>query len=331
MKRDKTHLSDTIISLILVTENDEDIVGTRLEEINKTLSFLDLNYEILIVDNNSSDNTVKKITKLKKVMHFSRILVLSKTYERAVAITAGIDACVGDYAIVFDIYTDPVEMITYFLTSKLIKGKDIIIGKVTGNLKEYSLLSKIFLDFVEKFSKHGISYRQHYLMGLSRKAINSIMRTRRKSRNFGYINNLIGLTKETIEYEPLKKYKRKIKKVTFFEVLTSIIDISLSNSLRPIRFLSLCGMTFSLLYILYVVIIVILVVVFGMKSLAPQGWITLSTVLGTAFFLLFSILAVISEYVIRILNETRNEPLYFVSEEIGKSNILPKDGTLNIV
>lgn len=331
MARVAAHLSDTIVSLILVTENDEDIIEERLQAINDTLSFLNLNYEVLIVDNNSNDLTVAKIKALTDIMHYSRILVMSKKYERSVAITAGIDSCIGDYAVVFDIYTDPVEMIPYILTNKLTKQTDIIIGKATGNLSQYDLISKVFLRLVAKLSRHALSYRHNYLMGLSRRAINSVIRTRRKSRNFGYINTLIGLSKETVEYEPLKKYRRKIKKESFLDLAVSVLDISISNSLKPIRFLSLSGMIFSLLYILYVIIIAILVVMFGMKQLAPQGWFTLSTVLGIAFFLLFSLLAVISEYVIRILNETRNEPLYFVSEEIGKSTILPKKGTLNVV
>ncbi len=326
----RAHLSDTIISLILVTENDEDIIEERLQAINKTVSLLNFNYEILIVDNNSLDQTIEKIKALTNIMHYSRILVMAKAYEKAVAITAGIDACVGDYAVVFDLHTDPVEMIPYILANKLTSGTDIVIGNAMGNLSQYDLLSRIFLKLVEKLSKHGLSYRRNYLMGLSRKAINSVIRTRRKSRNFGYINTLIGLSKETVEYQPVKKYKKRIKKESFFDLVISVLDISISNSLKPIRFLSLAGVIFSLLYILYVISIAILVVVFGMKHLAPQGWFTLSSVLGIAFFLLFSLLTVISEYVIRILNETRNEPLYFVSEEIGKSTILPKKSTLNI-
>ncbi len=122
---------DSIVSLITVTQGDADIVQKRLKSINQTLSILGINYEILIVDNNSQDETVEKIKAMPDVLKFSRILVLSKNYEKEVAITAGLDNCVGDYAIVFDFYTDPVEMIPYFLTKKLINGKVIIIGKTT--------------------------------------------------------------------------------------------------------------------------------------------------------------------------------------------------------
>ena len=173
---------ESILSLILVTQNDEDIITERLALINQTLSSLNNHYEIIVIDNASEDATVAKITQMSRLMRNARILVLSKPYEKGVAITAGIDICIGDYAIVFDLYTDPVEMIPYLVTNRLIKGNDIVVGKSSRYVVEYDLLSKFFLYAIEKLSKRGFFYRQNYLMGLSRKAINSIIRTRRKSR-----------------------------------------------------------------------------------------------------------------------------------------------------
>lgn len=330
MKITTAGFEDSIVSLIIVTYNDADIIEKRITDINKTLSLLGLNYEILIIENNSTDNTLEIIKGLDKVMRFSRILVLSKTYEKSIALSAGLDNCIGDFAIIFDLYTDPVEMVPYILVNKLLTGNDIVIGKSTRGMVKYGPISKLFLKLVERFSSRGFFYRQNYLMGLSRKAINSIIRTRRKSRNFAYIHSLIGLKKQTINYHPLKKYLYKLKKENLFQLIASIFDISISNSFRPIRIISFLGMVFSLLYLVYVAVIICLVVFFGMKDLLPKGWITLSSVLGGMFFLLFSLLTIISEYVIRILGETRNEPFYFVSEEINKSSILPKKNVLNI-
>lgn len=324
-------LADSIISVITVTQNDADIIEERFTSINNALSLLGINYEILIVDNNSQDETVTKIKQLPEILRFCRILVLSKPYEKEVAITAGLDSCVGDYAIVLDLYTTPAEMIPYLLIKKLLDNKDVVIAKESTPVVKYAGLSKILLSVVERSSTKGFFYNQNYLIGLSRRAINSIIRTRRKSRNLGYLYSLIGLTKETIEYQPLKKYRQKIPKKGFVDLALSILDIAISNSFRPIRALSILGMFFSILYLVYVVVIIVLVVFFGMKSLLPKGWVTLSTVLGGMFFLLFSLLSIISEYVIRILDETRNEPFYFVSEEINKSSILPKGDTLNII
>lgn len=325
----KMSLVDTIISVICVTDNDEDIIKDRLTAIHQVLSKLKVNYEILVVDNDSNDNTINVIKNLRRVMLHARILVLSKKYDTEIASTAGLDNCVGDYAIFFDIYTAPPEAIQN-LIDKLIDGKDIIIGKGTHEVINLDLLSKFFLYLVEKLSSQGFHYRQNYLIGLNRKAINSILRIRRKSRSFSYINSLIGFKKGNVEYKPLKQFKYKLKDSSFFEILFIIADTIISNSFRPIRILSFAGMFFSMLFLLYVLGIVILVIFFGMKNIAPQGWISVATVISTMFFLLFSLLTLISEYIIRILSESRNEPFYFVSEEINQSVILPKKRMLNI-
>lgn len=327
----KRTTSDTIVSLILVTHNDEDIIATRIKEIKKSLARLGTNYEIIIIDNNSTDQTVEILKKNRTLMKHLRILILSKSYDEQIAFSAGLDNCIGDFAFLFNIYTDPPELLQKFMQF-LSQGNDIVLGKTNAQVVRYTGVSKMLLSLIAKISRHGYDYGQPAMIAMTRRAVNSIIRTRRKSRNFSYIHSLIGFKKATVLYRPIRKYKRKIKQLNFLELCLAILDTSISNSFRPLRIVCLIGMSFSLLFLLYVLLITILVVIFGLKHLAPQGWITVSTVLGTMFFLIFSFLGIISEYIIRILGETRDEPFYFISEEINQSVILPKKKrVLNIV
>lgn len=321
-------LHDTIISVILITQNDEDIIEDRIKAINKELKILQASYEIIIVDNNSEDKTVGKLQSLHNIISHSRVLVLSKTYDTEIALTAGLDNCVGDYAILFNIYTDPSSMIPVII-NRFSENYDIVIGESKYDIVKRSFLSKIFLKIIEKLSTHALSYRTNYLTALNRKAINSIIRTRRKSRNFNYIHYLIGYKKSILTYKPIKKFYYKLKKENFIELFFAVTDIIISNSFRPIRMLTFLGMAASLLFLLYVFFITLLVIFFDTR-VAPQGWISLATVLGSMFFLLFSLLTLISEYLIRVLNEARNEPFYFIADEIDKSTILPKKNRRNI-
>lgn len=323
-------LKDTVISIIVITNNNSDIVVGRLLKINRILNSLKCNFEILVVDNNSNDGTVDEIISLKSLMRNVRILVLSKVYDNEIALTAGLDNCIGDYAILFSLTDDPVEIIPKFI-EKLTNGFNICMGISTHSSKLIKGLSKTFIDIAQRLSSSGWVYRPNYTMAIDRKAINSITRTRRKSRNFSYINSLIGFKKTSLKYRPEKAKRENIKNESFFMTMLSIIDIVISNSFKPLRILSFIGIVFSLLYIGYVALIVILYLFFDQKQLIPKGWVTLSIVLGSMFFILFSTLSVISEYLIRILGETRNEPFYFISEEINQSEILPRGKKLNIV
>lgn len=327
-KDKKIFLKDTIISIILITQNDDAIISNILQEINDILSRIYPNYEILVIDNCSDDNTVEKIRETHSNISHVRIIRLSKRYSTEIALTAGLDNCIADYAVLLNIYTDPPTLIPIMIDK--LSTNDIVIARYKDSLVYKDLLSLIFLFFIKKLSTHEFYYDSNYLIALNRRTINSITRIRRKSRNFSYINSLIGFKKVVMEYKPLRKNLTKLKNENFFALVWRVADIIISNSYRPMRILVVLGMSISLLFLFYVFIIALLTIVLK-KSFAPQGWISISTVLGTMFFLLFSLLTLISEYMIRILNESRNEPLYFIAEEMDKSVISIKKNKLNII
>lgn len=313
----------TIISFVILAHNDEDIITERIHKINSVLRKERVGYEILVIDNGSEDNTPAVVKSIHTKIPNSRTIVLSKEYDSEIALTAGLDNAIGDYIILFNIYTDPPYLLRQ-LISELESGYDIVIGKCKYAIKEPVTVSKLLLFIVSKISSHDFYYHhQNYLYAINRKAANSVTKIRRKNRSFSYINYLIGFKKIYLEYKPITKFKHKITSDSFINLLFKIIDIVISNSFKPMRILSMLGVLLSLLYLFYVFFIIILAL-FVDPKIAPQGWISLSTVTSVMFFLLFSLLALISEYIIRILNDTRNEPLYFVSEEIDRSSILPK-------
>lgn len=329
VKTKKIKQLDIIVSIILVVQNDEDIIEKEIKNINKELIKLRINYEILIIDNNSQDDTLEILRTVQKTIPYIRVLVLSKEYSSEIAITAGIDNCIGDYAILFNIYTDPPNILQIFIQN-LLDNYDVVVGKADIPLVQYNLLSKVFIKFLERVSTHSFTYQTRFLIGLNRKAINSIIRTRRKSRNFSYINYLIGHKKKNLLYSPVRKYLNKQKTESFYSLFFNATDIIISNSYKPLRTLTFLGIAASIIFLLYVTIITV-VYFFIDHSIAPKGWISIAFVMGTMFLLLFSILTLISEYIIRTLHETRNEPLYFIADEIDKSVILTEQDKLNIV
>lgn len=331
MKISRKHLIfDQLISVIVVVRNDADIIEKILRKLNNKLKDQGFNYEIIIVDSNSSDQTKVKIKKLQNEINNIRGIVLSKNYQKEITLTAGLDSCIGDYVLIINLYTDPPEVITTML-KYLHQGYDVVIGKTLGNILNRGFLANLITGLVENISSHEFKYNTNYTFGMNRKAVNSMIRTRRKNRNFSYLNYLIGFKKIIFEYQALHGLEHKIEKESVIHIFANTVDIVISNSFKPIRFITITGMVASSSFILYVFSIVILVVVFKVPNIAPQGWISLATVLGTLFFLLFSLLTIISEYIIRILEETRDEPLYFISEEIDAPEVLGKRERLNIV
>lgn len=271
---------------------------------------------------------MSKVRALHRQIPHIKIIRLSKATSTDIAFSAGLDNCIGDYAVLLDIKVVSPSAILY-LIDPLLEKYDIVIAKsVERTIAKWSL-SGLFLSTIEKLSTHGFSYEPIHLLGVNRKAINSITRIRRKSRNLSYISHLIGFRRLIMEYKPLMG-NIKVKTPNFFEILLIVTDIVISNSFKPIRILATAGMIISMVFLMYVIFVVISAVFFK-TYFAPKGWVTLASVLGGMFFLLFSLLTLISEYIIRILNESRNEPLYFIADEMDKSVINLNKDKLNVV
>jgi polyisoprenyl-phosphate glycosyltransferase len=100
------------------------------------------------------------------------------------------------------------------------------------------------------------------------------------------------------------------------------------NSTRPLRlvgWLALLAAFLNLAYIGYVFAVRIF------KTRVAEGWMTLSLQNAGMFLLLFLILAVVTEYVGRILDETRERPLYYIAEEANSSVMVPSAERRNVV
>lgn len=324
----KINSREIIVTTIIVTDNDSQVIKGILEQTNDILIKNYQNYEILIVDNTSEDDTVIKIRNLHSKIPNIKIIGLSKKTNKDVAYTAGLDNCIGDYSVLLDFRTVSPNVIPN-LIDQLSENYDIVIGKSQEEPEHKWSLSSLLLSAIERLSTHGFSYEPIHLLAVNRRVINSITRIRRKSRNLSYIAHSIGFRNTTIKYQPTKN-STKGKSPNFFETVLTVTEIVISNSFKPIRILAVTGMLISLLFLIYVIFVAVSALFFDIYF-APRGWVTLASVMAIMFFLLFSLLTLISEYIIRILNESRNEPLYFIAEEMDKSVINTSKNKLNVI
>lgn len=319
--------ANTIISVILITENHQSLISRYLKKLCQLLEKYG-SYEIIVVDNNSSDGTVQKIKEIQKQFSKVRLLVLSKKHEKEMALTAGFDNCIGDFIFGLNVLTDSARLIDEVLP-KLISGQNLVFLRA----KNYDFIpstsaAKFLTRILLKVYSRGLFSDVSYSVALTRKAVNALTKIRRKKRYYEYISASIGFNLVIHYYQPAKANLKYLKRENVWGILKRVIDASISHSVRPLRFVSFLGIIASflnLLFLLYVFIVSLI------KSSIAEGWITTSVIMGSMFLLLFMILTVISEYLLRILEETRQEPLYFIADEIDSSIFESQREQLNIV
>jgi hypothetical protein len=162
---------------------------------------------------------------------------------------------------------------------------------------------------------------------LSRQAVNAITQVRDQYRYIRLISNFIGYSQIEYSYEPINR-SGKTRRRGFWQSVNMAADIVIANSAHPLRVVSVLGLIAGLLNLLYITYVVL---IFLFKSQVAEGWTTTNFQSALMFFFIFVILTVLSEYVGRILNETRRRPLYYIFEEKNSSVMLADAERKNVV
>lgn len=116
------------ISCVVPVFNEQDVIAPFVMKLTETLASLATNYDIIVVDDGSRDETVTAIQALSSDYPV-KLLGLSRNFGKETALTAGIDHAEGDVVILMDAdFQHPIEMLTVFL-QKWAEGYDMVYGE----------------------------------------------------------------------------------------------------------------------------------------------------------------------------------------------------------
>jgi polyisoprenyl-phosphate glycosyltransferase len=304
---------DIFVSVVAPVTDDESLAGKFAVDVSDLLKDRYANYELILVDNGSTDGTIDQIKELLDHVSCIRVIRLSRNYDLETAIFAGLEASIGDYVTVLLPGVDPPALIP-MLIDHLIEGTDIVIGNAAEGTRIDSLLSRpgrrAFYWYSKRFLRIDIPSTATYLIGLNRRAVNALVKTQGRYRHVRQLSQQVGFATARLNYEP---YPKASKKRGFFSEVNRAMEIAVSYSRHPLRLVSWLGLVAGFLNLGYGVYALY---IYFFTDDAVKGWTTLSLVLTVMFFLIFVILVVLSEYVGRILEETRQQPAYYVMEEL---------------
>jgi hypothetical protein len=162
---------------------------------------------------------------------------------------------------------------------------------------------------------------------LSRRAVNAISQIRDKYRYLRLLSDYVGYENQSFIYEPISRYG-KPRSRGFLEAVNLAIGIVVTNSTHPLRFVSWLSLFASVLNGLYIVYVASINI---FEFEVSKGWTTLSLQNAMMFCLTFAVLTVLSEYIGRILDESKERPLYYVLEEKTSSVLLTASEQRNVV
>jgi len=301
------------VSVVTVLQNDNKIVETFLDETFTELEQNYSHYEIIIVDNGSTDETKDRITQILTKINHIRAIFLAREYDKNIAINAGLESVIGDYIVIMNANTDPPSYIKKMI-DKAINNRGVVFGisqktyrpsifqHIGGYIFHWYCKNTIHL----KFPKYSTDFRV-----ISRKCLNALLKIKDSHRYLRLLDNYTGFEGEYLAYEQINRSgKKEVRSLK--EDIRLAKNILVSHSIHPLRFVTFIGLTASVINLIYLAYVI---VIYSTKNDVAEGWTTLSLQAGGMFFMIFLILTILSEYIGKILAEIKNTPQYNIMDE----------------
>lgn len=322
-------VSDQFVSVIAPLHNDADIVDAFTRETLDVLKANYSNYELVLVDDGSSDTTVMHVNALLTQHECIRFVRLSRSYGEEIAVSAGLDSVIGDFVAIVTPNSDPPGLIPEMIEVAR-SGYDMVFGientRARPNLLE-RLGSAAFYGYCSRILKLKFPRGATQLRVLTRQAVNALTQIKDRHRYLRYTSHYVGFVSKSFNYDTINR-RNQIRKPGFLEAANLAINVIISSSKHPFRIVTWFGILASALNLLYVGYIILIYI---LKDDVAEGWTTISMQQAIMFFFVFIILAIVSEYVGHILDETRDRPLYYVLDEKTSSVMIVDEQRRNVV
>jgi glycosyltransferase involved in cell wall biosynthesis len=320
---------DGIVSVVAPVRNASDHVQAFIEETVAVLAEAYASYELIVVDDGSTDGTVDIVQDLLEVHPGIRLICLARSFGEDVAMTAGLEAVIGDVVVTMSPATDPPELIPT-LIDRVHDTTRIAVGTRVNRADE-SFGSRVGAALFYRLAHRLLGVRlppdATQFRAMDRRALTALLRIKDRQRHLRVLTLQTGYAFETMPYAPIRRTPR-LRGRSFLDALSLAIDMSVALGRRPLRIVSILGLVGSLANVVYATYVI---VIFLFKGQVAEGWTTLSLEISVMFFLLFGLLAVLSEYIGHILFEIKDRPLYQVGEEYSSSITIPDAERLNVI
>lgn len=301
------------LSVIIPVYNEEANIQLLFERLNTVISQLNVDTEFIFVNDGSQDHSMNMIRELSEKNASVRYIDFARNFGHQIAVTAGLERCSGNAAIIIDAdLQDPPELILE-LYKKWKEGYEVVYAKRKTRegenfLKKFT--AKIFYRTLKKITSINIPLDTGDFRLIDRKIVD-VLRAMPEQQKFlrGQIS-WIGFRQTFVEYDRDARYAGKTG-YTYKKMIRFALDGITSYSNLPLKFATVTGFLVS--GITFLMILYALYSRFISKNYVP-GWTSLMlAVLFIGGVQLISI-GIIGEYISRLSANIRNRPLYVVRE-----------------
>jgi glycosyltransferase involved in cell wall biosynthesis len=305
------------VSIVIPAYNESECVdelARRLRVVFDSESVYD--WECIVVENGSSDDTWSKLQAIHLLDDRFKILRLARNFRADGGLTAGLKYARGDACIFMTAdLQDPPEMIPRFLRCWE-DGYENVYGVITkrrgtGPLRRAN--SRFFYWVAEKITNNRIPQNASDFRLMDRKVYESVREMSERNRFLRGLVAWVGFSSIGIPMERPERFGGSSKAYS-----SAMLDFALrgvfAHSVLPLRIISLFGIVVSLTAVLGFLVSAVLWITRGVPF---GGFGTIVSLVLLLFGTLAFMLGIVSEYVGLIYEEVKRRPNFIVADELG--------------
>src|SRR6266481_2142299 len=306
-----------VLSVVIPCMNEEQVLKATNRRLVAVLEGISLDFEIIYVDDGSTDSTPDLLRELQAHNPSIRVIRFSRNFGHQVAITAGLEHASGDAVAIIDAdLQDPPEVILDFV-AKWLDGYDVVYGVRTEREGEtvFKLwTAKLFYRFISHLSDTRIPLDTGDFRLMDRRVVDALLSMPERDRFVRGMVSWLGFSQTAVEYRRAPRLAG-VTKFSLFKMVRFALDGIFSFSTLPLRLATWTGFAASGLAI-FGIVVVLLERFFGVVGLV-RGW--SSAMIAELFIggVQLICMGLIGEYVGRIYGESKRRPLYIVQERMG--------------
>lgn len=300
------------ISILIPIFNDYEVLDELNERIMDVLPKLAERFEIVFVDDGSSDASWTKISELKKKNKSIVGIKLMRNFGQQNALSAGLDHVQGETVVIMDSdLQDRPEDIPKLIEA--LKKNDASMAIARWKTRKDGFFKKLFSTLFYKVSQKITKINHQPNLGvfraIRREVVEELKKYKEKTSTTLSLLYWIGVDYVTVDLEKDKRFAGK-SGYTFRKMLKLTFDRIFSFSMFPIRAAIFIGLVVSTLSFVFAIVLIIR---YFTGNVAP-GWTSTIVLVLFLFGVNFIFLGIIGEYLGRIFLESKQRPKYIIKK-----------------
>ncbi len=301
-----------LLSIIIPVYNEAENILPLHEELTR---YYKNEYEIIFVDDGSTDNTLAIIETLSKKDSHCKCISLSRNFGHQNALMAGLENVSGDIIVIMDGDLQHPPSLIPEMVNKLNSGYDVVVTKrnKTAEIGFFKKLTGVvFYKFINLISDVKIEPNVADFKAFNQKVLKAVLQFKERELFLRGIFSWIGFKTATIEFDAPARLHGKTK-YSYSKMLRLALKGTTSFGFKPLRVALTVGAFISL-------------AAFGFGVFALVSYYNGNTVPGWASLIIAvmflggtQLLAIglLGEYIASLFTETKQRPLYLVDRKIN--------------